>query len=73
LTVVSSLNLFGLRIGFSTIDTVTESNQLDGFGTGKLIWLWMSVLVALFVRGLVAGTTRGYLSKTEGGLDGFLS
>jgi hypothetical protein len=73
LVVVSMLNLLGLGIGFSTIDPMTESDPLNGLGTGTLIWLGLSNLVALFVGGMVAGRMSGYPSKSDGGLHGFLS
>lgn len=73
LAVVSMLNLLGLGIGFSTIDPMTENNPLKGLGTGTLIWLGLSNLVALFVGGMVAGRMSGYPSKSDGGLHGFLS
>lgn len=73
LAVVSMLNLLGLGIGFSTIDPMTETNPLKGLGTGTLIWLGLSNIVALFVGGMVAGRMSGYPSKTDGGLHGFLS
>jgi len=68
LVVVSMLNLLGLGIGFSTIDPMTENDPLNGLGTGTLIWLGLSNLVALFVGGMVAGRMSGYPSKSDGGL-----
>lgn len=73
LAVLSMLNLLGLGIGFSTINPLTESDPLNGLGTGALIWLGVSNLVALFAGGLVAGRMSGYPSKSDGGLHGFLS
>jgi hypothetical protein len=52
---------------------MTESDPLNGLGTGTLIWLGLSNLVALFVGGMVAGRMSGYPSKSDGGLHGFLS
>ncbi len=73
LVVVFMLNLLGLGIGLSTIDPMTESDPLNGLGTGSLIWLGLSNLAALFVGGLVAGRMSGYPSKSDAGLHGFLS
>lgn len=73
LAVVSMLNLLGLGIGFSTINPLTENDPLSGLGTGALIWLGVSNLIALYVGGLVAGRMSGYPSKSDGGLHGFLS
>jgi len=73
LTIVFMLNLLGLGIGFSTIDPMTESDPLDGLGTGSIIWLVVSNLVALFVGGLVAGKMSGFTLNSDGGLHGFLA
>jgi vacuolar-type H+-ATPase subunit H len=73
LAVVLMLNLLGLGIGLTTIDPMTEANPLKGLGTGALIWMGISNLVALFVGGLVAGRMSGLPSNSDGGLHGFLA
>lgn len=73
LAVVSMLNLLGLGVGLSTINPMTENDPLKGLGTGVLIWLGLSNLIALFVGGLVAGRMSGFTSNADGGLHGFLS
>ena len=73
LAVASMLNLLGLGIGFSTINPMTEADPLKGLGTGTLIWLGVSNLIALFLGGIVAGRMSGYPAKSDGGLHGFLS
>lgn len=73
LAVVTMLNLLGLGIGLTTIDPMTESDPLNGLGTGALIWFGLSNLVALFVGGLIAGRMCGLPSNADGGLHGFLS
>lgn len=73
LAVALMLNLLGLGIGLTTIDPMTEADPLKGLGTGALIWMGISNLVALFVGGLVAGRMSGLPSNSDGGLHGFLS
>lgn len=67
------LNLLGLGLGFTAIDPLSESQPLSGLGTGTIIWWIVSNLIALFLGGMVAGRTAGFISKTDGGLHGFLS
>lgn len=73
LTVVFLLNLLGFGIGLTTIDPMTETNALDGLGTGTIIWWALSNVAALFVGGMVAGRMSGLPSKSDGGLHGFLA
>ena len=67
------LGLLGIGIGLSTIDPVKEVNPLDGLGTGSLIWLVISNLIALFAGGWVAGRFAGFPNKKDGGLHGFMA
>jgi len=73
LAIAILLNLLGLGLGFAAIDPLTETNPLSGLGTGAIIWWGVSNLIALFAGGMVAGRMAGYVSKTDGGLHGFLS
>lgn len=73
LAVVFMLNLLGIGIGLTTIDPMTETDPFSGLGTGALIWMGLSNLVALFVGGLVAGRMSGLPSNSDGGLHGFLT
>lgn len=67
------LNLLGIGIGLTTINPLTESDPFSGLGTGALIWIGLSNIVALFAGGLVAGRMSGLPSNSDGGLHGFLS
>lgn len=73
LAVSALLNLLGIGFGFTTIDPATESAPLSGLGIATIIWWIVANLIALFVGGMVAGHSAGYISKTDGGLHGFLS
>ncbi len=72
IAVATLLNLLGLGLGFAVINPLTETNPLSGLGTGTAIWWGVSNLIALFAGGMVAGRMAGYISKTDGGLHGFL-
>lgn len=67
------LNLLGLGIGLTTIDPMTETNTLDGLGTGTIVWWALSNLAALFIGGMVAGRMCGLPANSDGGLHGFLA
>lgn len=67
------LNLLGIGLGFTAINPVAESDPFSGLGTGTIIWWIVSNLIALFLGGMVAGRMAGFISKTDGGLHGFLS
>lgn len=73
LVVIFLLNLLGFGIGLTTIDPMTETNSLDGLGTGTIIWWALANLAALFVGGMVAGRMSGLPSNSDGGLHGFLA
>jgi len=73
LVVAFLLNLLGFGIGLTTIDPMTETNTLDGLGTGTLIWWGLANIAALFVGGMVAGRMSGLPSNSDGGLHGFLA
>lgn len=73
LVLVFLLNLLGLGIGLSAVDPFTESDPLKGIGTGAMIWLGLSNIIALIAGGMVAGRMSGFLSKADGGLHGFIS
>lgn len=73
LAISALLNLLGIGFGFTAIDPLTESDPLSGIGTGTMIWLILSNLIALFAGGMVAGRMAGFISKADGGLHGFLS
>ncbi len=72
ITVSFLLNMLGLGIGLTTIDPLTETNPLDGLGTGTIIWWGVSNLAALFMGGMVAGRMSGLPANSEGGASRFL-
>lgn len=65
-----ALSLLGLAIGLGTIDPVEEQNPFAGLGTGAAIWWAVSMLVALFLGGWVAGRLAGVPRRFEAGLHG---
>ncbi len=66
------LNILGLGIGLTSIDSLTETDPFEGIGTGTAIWWILSNVAALFVGGLVAARMSGYTSNVDGALHGFL-
>lgn len=56
LLVQFTMELLGLAIGAATVDPAFEQNPLDSLsGTGVVVWLAASTLVAMFAGGWVAG------------------
>ncbi len=72
-TVVFLLGMLGFGIGLTTIDPMTETNSLDGLGTGTIVWWGVTNVVALIIGGMVAGRMSGLPSNSDGGLHGFLA
>ncbi|WP_116124513.1 hypothetical protein [Lewinella sp. IMCC34183] len=71
--VAFALNLLGLGIGLSTINPAAESDPLAGIGTGAIIWYVISMLLALFAGGYVAGRLAGFPKASTAGLHGLLA
>jgi hypothetical protein len=73
LVVQISLSLLGLGIGMGTVDPMEEANPLRGLGTGAIIWWAISMLLALFAGGYVAGHLAGVPRKLDSSLHGVLT
>lgn len=73
LVVQLALSLLGLGIGMGTVDPMEEANPLSGLGTGAIIWWAVSMLLALFAGGYVAGHLAGVPRKLDSSLHGILT
>jgi len=67
------LGILGIGIGASTIDPLAESNPVSGIGIGAGIWFAVSLLLALFAGGYVAGHMAGLQRRQDGLLHGLLT
>jgi len=67
------LGILGIGIGASTIDPLTEGNPVSGVGVGAGIWFAVSLLIALFAGGYVAGRLAGIPHRQDGLLHGLLT
>ena len=65
-----ALNLLGASIGFGSIDPTAEAYPFSGLGTGTIVWLVVSTIVALFTGGYVASRLAGMPDRTDGILHG---
>ncbi len=66
------LGVLGLGIGLMQFDPATNSDPLQGFGTGAAVWSVLSILIALFAGGWIAGRLSGVPRKTAGTLHGLV-
>lgn len=73
LVVQLMLSLLGIGIGMSTVEPLEESNPFAGLGTGALIWGGITMLIALFTGGLVAGRLAGIPKTIDSILHGLLT
>lgn len=67
------LGILGLGIGAGNIDPLSEANPVAGIGVGAGIWFAVSLLIALFLGGYVAGRTAGIPRRQDGLLHGLLT
>lgn len=67
------LSLLGIGIGAGSIEPLQQSNPLSGLGTGALIWWIVSILISLFVGGVVAGRLAGVPRATDSVLHGIIT
>lgn len=67
------LNLLGVSVGFSAINPLYESSPLNGIGTGSLVWIVISNLIAIFSGAWVAGRFAGFVNNRDGGLHGVMT
>ncbi len=67
------LGILGIGIGASTINPLNEANPASGIGIGAGIWFAVSLLLALFAGGYVAGRLAGVPRRQDGLLHGLLT
>ncbi|HEX2866006.1 MAG TPA: hypothetical protein VHO03_03140 [Ignavibacteriales bacterium] len=67
------LSLLGLGIGFGSIEPLKQSNPFSGLGTGALIWWVVSMLIALFLGGMVSSRLAGVPRAFDSVLHGVLT
>jgi hypothetical protein len=65
-------SLLGLGIGMGTVNPMEESNPFSGLGTGALVWWIVTMLVSLFIGGMVAGHLAGMPKTFDSSLHGIL-
>lgn len=69
-----ALQMLGLAVGAATINPEFEVNPVEpALGTGAVIWLVASNLIALFLGGFVAGHFAGSPSDEDGVLHGLVT
>jgi hypothetical protein len=69
-----ALQMFGLAIGAATINPKFEVNPVEpALGTGAVIWLVASNLIALFLGGYVAGHFAASPSEEDGVFHGLVT
>lgn len=73
ITLLLVLSLLGLGIGIGTIDPLEEQNPMSGLGIGAAIWWGLSLLIALFAGGWVAGRLAGIPRAFDSMLHGIIT
>ena len=73
MTLLFMLSLLGLGIGIGTVDPLEEQNPLAGLGIGAAIWWGLSLLIALFAGGWVAGRLAGMPRAFDSMLHGIIT
>lgn len=73
LVVQLMLSLLGIGVGMGTVDPLQESNPFAGLGIAALAWGILSMLLALFAGGLVAGRLAGIPRTIDSVLHGLLT
>ncbi|MDN3512368.1 MAG: hypothetical protein QY310_15050 [Candidatus Jettenia sp. CY-1] len=73
LVVQLMLSLLGIGVGMGTVDPLQESNPFAGLGIAALGWGVISMLLALFAGGLVAGRLAGIPRTIDSVLHGLLT
>lgn len=66
------LNILGIGIGASAV-TPMQENATSGIGTGALIWLVVTTLIALFIGGWAAGKLAGTPSRFDSAMHGLIT
>ncbi|WP_166333222.1 hypothetical protein [Sphingobacterium chungjuense] len=67
------LSMLGVGIGLTSFSPTTDSNPFSGYGTGTIIWWFISVLLSLFAGGWVAGWLNNSADKIDNIVHGALT
>ena len=67
------LTLLGLAIGMVSFNPTTDSAPMKGFGTGAIIWIILTTIIALFSGGWVSGWLATSTNKIDRILHGVLT
>jgi hypothetical protein len=67
------LSLLGMGIGMGSVDPLREPNPLAGLGIGTLIWWTITLMIALYAGGWVAGKLSRTMNRFESMMHGILT
>jgi len=67
------LSLLGMGIGMGSVDPLRERNPVAGLGMGALVWWTISLLIALYAGGWVAGKLSRTMNRFESIMHGILT
>lgn len=75
LMVMVALYILGLSLGALTLNAMIDVNEDPAFdlGTGAVIWIAATNLIALFLGGWTAGRLAGIPNETDGTLHGLIT
>lgn len=66
------LSMLGLAVGISAVDIGPEPGAARGFGVGAAVWGGLSLLISLFIGGMVAARTVPLFDRGPAALQGAL-
>lgn len=66
------LSMLGLAVGISAVDVGQESGATRGLGVGAAVWGGLSLLISLFLGGMVAARTGPLVDRGPAALQGSL-
>jgi len=73
LMVTLLLNLLFAGIGLQSFNPASEANTLEGFGTGSIVALVLTNILALFLGGYIAGRLAGSPRRGDSVIHGILT
>lgn len=73
LVVYLMLGLLGIGIGATTIELTAAQAVPEGLGIGAGVWWVLTVLIALFIGGWLAGYLAGIPEKRDGAIHGIVT
>jgi hypothetical protein len=73
LMVTLLLNLLFAGIGLQSFNPASEANTLEGFGTGSIVALVLTNVIALFLGGYIAGRLAGSPRRGDSVIHGILT